>query len=171
MTKTSRTTSASRSSNSRTAVRKSARPVTKRPAARTPTKSSSAKKTAAAPARKMRQGFISHTELASTNPAATKAWCQDVLGWKFSPPMPMPSGDYHMWSFGDNVGGGIRSNNPPEHAGSVPYAEVRDIKAAYAKAVRAGATPMMPPDEIPGGGWIAIVMAPGGVQFGFYGTK
>ena len=86
--------------------------------------------------------------------------------------MPTPAGPYHMWSFGGNSGGGIRLNNPPEGPGSVPYCEVPDIKSAYARALKAGATGMFPPDEIPGGnGWIAIVQAPGGVAIGFWGPK
>jgi predicted enzyme related to lactoylglutathione lyase len=135
-------------------------------------KSATSSKKAAPRARQVRPGFIAHTELASRDPAATKAWCQKVLGWKFGPSMPTPNGDYHMWSFGDNIGGGIRNNNPPEGPGSIPYAEVADIKAAYANALKAGATEMFPPDEVPGGmGWIAIVQAPGGVPIGFWGAK
>ncbi len=38
--------------------------------------------------------------------------------------------------------------------------------------VKAGATVMMPLDEIAGGmGWIAIVNAPGGVPIGFWAPK
>ena len=122
--------------------------------------------------RKIRSGFISHTEIASADPSATKKWAEQALGWKFGDPMPTPNGPYHMWNFGDNIGGGIRSNNPPENPGSIPYVEVSDIQAAFAKALRAGATKMFPPDEIPGGmGWIAVVQAPGGVVFGFWGPK
>lgn len=148
--------------------------ATKRTTKRKPAKKTAAKKSkpTAPPARKMRPGFISHTELASSDPAATKAWAQKVLGWKFGEPMPTPNGPYHMWDFGNNMGGGIRSHNPPEMPGSIPYVEVNGIKAAYAKAVQAGATPMMPPEEIPGGnGWIAIVQAPGGPAVGFWATK
>jgi len=121
--------------------------------------------------RKVRPGsFISHTELASTDPAATKTWAEQALGWKFLDPMPTPQGPYHMWSFGDNMGGGIRANNPPETPGSIPYVEVPDIQKAYDRAVKAGATPMMPPEDIPGGmGSIAIVQAPGGPAIGFWG--
>ena len=123
-------------------------------------------------ARKIRPGFISHTELASTNPDATVAWAKKVLGWKFGPAMPTPGGPYHMWSFGDNIGGGIRTAQAPETPGSVPYCEVPRITAAYDKALQAGASSMMPPGEIPGGfGWIAIVRAPGGPAIGLWAEK
>jgi predicted enzyme related to lactoylglutathione lyase len=129
-------------------------------------------KKAAAPARKVQPGFVSHTELASADPPATKTWAEKVLGWKFGVPMPTPNGPYHMWNFGNNTGGGIRANNPPEGPGAIPYVEVASIQASYDKAVKNGATPMMPPDQIPGGmGWIAIVQAPGGVPIGFWAQK
>ena len=35
-------------------------------------------------------GWITHTELASADPTATKAWCAKVLGWTFMPSVPMP---------------------------------------------------------------------------------
>ena len=59
-----------------------------------------------------------------------------------------------------------------EKPGTVPYCEVPSCTAAFDKAVKAGATVMMPPGEIPGGmGWIAIVSAPGGVPIGFWAQK
>jgi predicted enzyme related to lactoylglutathione lyase len=120
--------------------------------------------------RKVRPGgFISHTELASTDPDATRTWAEEAFGWKFMT-MPTPNGPYHMWRFAENQGGGIRSNNPPESPGSIPYVEVADIKRSFDKAVKAGGTPMMPPEEIEGGmGWIAIVQAPGGPAVGLWG--
>lgn len=122
--------------------------------------------------RKVRSGFISHTELASTDPSATKQWCQDVLGWKFGDSMPTPAGPYHLWSFGNNIGGGIRANNPPEIPGSIPYCEVPDVKATFERAIRAGAKEMLPPEGVPGGNrWFAVVQAPGGVAIGFWGPK
>ena len=142
-------------------ARKSARPARK-----------ASKSTGPSAQRKVRPGFISHTEIASADPPATRAWAEKVLGWKFST-MPMPDGSqYHMWDFGDQTGGGIRGNNGPEPPGTIPYCEVPDIKAAHAKAVKAGATEMMPPTSIPGsGGWISIVQAPGGPAIGFWGQK
>jgi predicted enzyme related to lactoylglutathione lyase len=77
-----------------------------------------------------------------------------------------------MWSFGSDMGGGVRTARPPEAPGATPYCEVPAIRAAYAKALRTGATSMMPPMEIPGGnGWIAVVSAPGGVPIGLWSPK
>ena len=38
------------------------------------------------------RGWITHTDLASNDPAATKAWCAEVLGWTFRNPMSTPTG-------------------------------------------------------------------------------
>lgn len=149
------------------AARKKA--ATKRPAARRPKRAAPTRRAAAPPSR---QGVITHTELASADPSATRAWCESVLGWKFEMTVPTPAGPYHMWRFGIGTGGGIRANNPPEVPGSIPYCEVADIKATYARAVASGATGMMPPEQLPGGmGSIAIVAAPGGVAIGFWSAK
>ena len=144
-------------------ARKAAR---KRPAARRAPRAAQAP---APPPPPSRNGVITHTELASADPEATKAWCESVLGWSFGQSMPTPAGPYHMWQFAIGTGGGIRANNPPEVPGSIPYVEVNDIEAVYQRSLDAGAQPMMPPEQIAGGmGWIAIVAAPGGVAIGYW---
>jgi predicted enzyme related to lactoylglutathione lyase len=163
-------------SRTKKAARKGAKKAVKKKAARKTTKKRAsarrAPRAAKAPAPApppSRNGVITHTELASADPAATRAWCENVLGWKFGESMPTPAGPYHMWQFAIGTGGGIRANNPPEAPGSVPYVEVNDIEAVYQKSLDAGATPMMPPEQISGGmGWIAIVAAPGGVAIGYW---
>jgi predicted enzyme related to lactoylglutathione lyase len=123
-------------------------------------------------ARQVRIGMITHTELASGDPAATRDWCVRVLGWEFGPSMPTPAGPYHMWRFANDTGGGIRANNPPEGPGSIPYCEVEDIQTTWSEALAAGAVEMLSPQELPGGmGWIAIVAAPGGVPIGFWAMR
>ncbi len=141
-------------------------------------------KAATPAARTIREGFISHTELVSADPRATKRWCQTVFGWKFAEPMPTPTGPYEMWSFGGNGGGGIRGVSSgatptdvpvvdrPEAPGAIPYCEVSDIGDAYRRALEAGAHGMMAPEAIPGGnGWLALVQAPGGVTIGLWAPK
>jgi len=114
-------------------------------------------------------GWITHTELASSDPAATKAWCATVLGWTFKPSFPTPAGDYHLFAYSDKGGGGIRSNKPPEVPGSIPYIHVADAHAAFEKALREGAEAMLPPERVTEGVTIAVVRAPGGVPIGFSG--
>ena len=155
------------------AAKKSAKKGAKKAAKKAAAKRSSAKRrTSAASPPKMRAGTITHTELASADPVATKSWCERVLGWKFGAPMPTPTGPYHMWRFDIGTGGGLRSNNPPEAPGSVPYCEVASIRDTFEKALAAGASEMMAPQQLPDGmGWIALVAAPGGVMIGFWSVK
>lgn len=114
-------------------------------------------------------GWITHTELASSDPDATKAWCASVLGWAFKPSFPTPNGDYHLFAYSDQGGGGIRRNNPPETPGTIPYVHVPDTQAAFDKALAEGAEEMLSPMPVMEGVTVAIVRAPGGVPIGFSG--
>ncbi len=158
------------------AKRRSVKKAARKPARKTAVRSKAPARrpaAAAAPAPpRIRAGIITHTELVSTDPPATRAWAEKVLDWKFGPTASTPTGPYHMWRFANQTGGGIRATNPSEPAGAVPYCEVPAIRPAFAKALAAGATEMLAPQEIPGGmGWIAVVTAPGGVAIGFWSTK
>lgn len=115
-----------------------------------------------------RPGFVGHTELASTDPEATRSWCETALGWEFGDPVETPNGDYHMWRNIHRTGGGIRKNNPPEQPGTVPYVEVPDIQVAFDKCIAEGATALFGPDAVPDGSRIAMVKAPGGVTIGLW---
>jgi predicted enzyme related to lactoylglutathione lyase len=114
-------------------------------------------------------GWITHTDLASNNPAATREWAAKVLGWKFRPPMSMPNGEMHFFAYSDKGGGAIRPNNPPEIPGSIPYIHVANCQASYDKALREGAEEMLSPTKVMEGVTVAIVRAPGGVPIGFSG--
>lgn len=170
-------------------AKRGAKQVAKKKAAKRPVKKKAANRKKSAPKRKPakraaskpaaapamsapRIGLVTHTELASSDPAATKRWCEKVLRWQFMPPMPTEAGPYHMWRSANDTGGGIRANNPPEMPGTIPYVEVASIRATFDSALDAGATEMVPPTPLPGGmGWIAIVMAPGGMAIGFWSTR
>ena len=123
--------------------------------------------------RPIKPGFVSHTEFASSNPAATKEFLTTVFGYKFGAPAETPNGPYHMWqhSSGD-TGGGIRGTMPNEPAGVTPYVEVKDIDATYRKALAAGAKEMFAPMPVGNGsGRIACVAAPGGGMVGLWSNK
>lgn len=114
-------------------------------------------------------GWITHTDLASTEPAATKAWCAEVLGWEFSPPIVGSDGAYHLFAYSDAAGGGIRQVASGETPGSTPTVHVRDTQAAFDAALAAGAEVMRPPTKVMEGVCIALVRAPGGILIGFSG--
>jgi len=116
-------------------------------------------------------GWITHTEFASTDPRAMKTWCSKVLGWKFRPSFPMPDGEYILFTYSDKGGGGIRSVSRPDEASTVPYVQVANVKATFDKAIRAGAEVMMAPEKILDDLVIAVVRAPGGVAIGLAGPK
>ena len=115
-------------------------------------------------------GWITHTDLASSDPAATKAWCAAVLGWTFTADLPAPGGGaVHLFAYSEQGGGSVRPNNPPEAPGSIPYVHVPDASAAFAKALSEGAEAMMSPTRVMEGVTVAVVRAPGGVPIGFSG--
>lgn len=115
------------------------------------------------------EGVITHTDFASLDPAATRAWCTRMFGWKFMAPTPMGAGEYHMFQYSSEGGGGIRKVERDESPDALPYVQVSDVQAAYAEALAAGAEPVQPPDRIMEGVTIAIVRAPGGVVIGING--
>ena len=114
-------------------------------------------------------GWITHTDLASANPAATKDWAGKVFGWTFRTTIPGPTGDIHLFSYSEKGGGAIRPNNPPEIPGSIPYIHVAETQASYDKAIAEGAEAMMSPTRVMEGVSVAIVRAPGGVPIGISG--
>jgi predicted enzyme related to lactoylglutathione lyase len=114
-------------------------------------------------------GWITHTDLASTDPVATREWCAAVLGWRFQPVLPTPGGEYHLFAYSDYGGGGIRRVAPDEQPGSTPTVHVEDTEASYEAAIGAGAKPIRPPTKVMEGVCVAMVRAPGGVVIGFSG--
>jgi predicted enzyme related to lactoylglutathione lyase len=117
-------------------------------------------------------GWITHTEFASSDPDGLKAWLTRVLSWKFRQSMPMPDGsEYHLYMYSDMGGGGIRVTGPGEDASTVPYVQVASVSATYKKAIAAGAQAIIAPEVVMGELYIACVTAPGGVAIGFAGPK
>jgi len=141
-------------------TKKTRRPSKRSPKKRSPRQSSRSSPPSHVPTRGL-YGWITHTELASSDPAATKAWCAKVLGWTFKPSFPMPGGgEYHLFAYSDKGG------EPPGSSFSV---HVADARAAFEKALREGAVAMLPLERVMEGVTIAIVRAPGGVPVGFAG--
>lgn len=114
-------------------------------------------------------GWITHTDIASADPAASKKWCGDVMGWNFTASLPTPTGEYHLFSYSESGGGGIHALAPGETPGCVPFVHVANAAETFQRAIEHGATPLMPPTRISEGVTTALVRAPGGFLIGFSG--
>src|SRR2546425_12947845 len=116
-------------------TKKTRRPSKRSPKQRSPRQSSRSSPPSHVPTRGL-YGWITHTELASADPAATKTWCAKVLGWPFKPSFPMPGGgEYHLFACSDQGGGGIRKTNLAETPGSSFSVHVADARAAFDTAL------------------------------------
>jgi predicted enzyme related to lactoylglutathione lyase len=160
--------SAPKASARKSSPRKAVRPSPRKSVRSSPRKPARSSPPSLAPTQGL-YGWITHTELASSDPASTKAWCAKVLGWTFKSSFPIPGGEYHLFAYSDQGGGGIRPNNPPEMPGTIPYIHVPDAQAAFEKALNEGAEEMLSPIGVMEGVTVAIVRAPGGVPIGFSG--
>jgi predicted enzyme related to lactoylglutathione lyase len=150
--------------------RSARKPATKRSRKKSSTKKSSTKSARSHTPTPGLYGWITHTELASADPAATRAWCAKVLGWTFMPSVPMHGGgEYMLFAYSDKGGGGIRPTHPSETPGSSFTVHVADARAAFEKALREGAEEILPPTPVMPGVTVAVVRAPGGVPVGLSG--
>ena len=113
--------------------------------------------------------WITHTDIASSDPGATKAWCERVMGWRFMEPFPMDGGEYHLFAYAEKGGGGIRGIGQGEAPHCVPDVHVPDAREAFRRAIGAGAVEVSAPTRVMDGVTIAVVRAPGGVLIGFSG--
>src|SRR5262245_51060857 len=112
-------------------------------------------------------GWITHTDIQSTDPAATQQWAEEALGWEFAKPTKSESGDeYLLFHYSSKGGGGIaRVQTGKEPPGVTPFVHVEDCQEAFDLAVEAGAEAVSEPMTM-GEVTIARVRAPGGVVIG-----
>jgi len=93
-------------------------------------------------------GWITDTDLSSTDAVATRRWCADVLGWTFQPAIPAPSGAYHLFAYSGVGGGGIGQVVQDEVPRSTPTVHVENTQETYGSALAAGAESVSPPTKI-----------------------
>ena len=109
-------------------------------------------------------GAASWIELITTDAGAAKSFYSQLLGWT-TEDMPMPDGTYSVVKANDVGIGGIMSM-PPHMAGAPThwgiYITVDDVDATAAKAQELGATPLMPPTDIPDVGRFCTFQDPQG---------
>jgi hypothetical protein len=112
-----------------------------------------------------------HVELNSTDVAKAKGFYGKLFDWVLED-TPMGDLDYTVIKVGKGTGGGIMQQLIPG-AGSawLPYVGVDDIKASTKKAQSLGAKVMKDVTEVPGMGWLSIIVDPTGALFGLWQPK
>jgi predicted enzyme related to lactoylglutathione lyase len=117
-------------------------------------------------------GQFSWHELATTDPAAAFAFYARLFGWVETSAMDMGElGVYQMFGRrADAPLGGIYKK-PAEMQGPsawLPYALVKDVKAAAKRIGTGGGQVVNGPMEVPGGDWIVMAVDPQGAVFALH---
>ncbi len=112
-------------------------------------------------------GDFSWFELYTPNPDRAWTFYSAIFGWEKTSALDMGEmGLYQMFGRGGGVSnGGIMQPPPGAPAAWMPYAMVKDAKAAAAAAMANGGTIINGPREVPAGDWIAQGMDPQGAVF------
>jgi predicted enzyme related to lactoylglutathione lyase len=105
-------------------------------------------------------------ELDTNDPAAAEKFYTAVFPWKAK-----KSPEYTEWQLGDKSIGGMMKI--PKEWGPVPpnwlvYFMVEDVDASTEKAKQLGASPMVPPTDIPNTGRFSVVKDPQGAVFAVF---
>jgi predicted enzyme related to lactoylglutathione lyase len=110
-----------------------------------------------------------HVELNTTDVAKAKAFYGKLFDWQMEDMAMGPSGTYTMINPGTGTGGGILKH-PMPGAPSVwlAYVLVDDIAAATRKAKALGAQIVKDSVEVPGAGWLSILIDPTGAELGLW---
>jgi predicted enzyme related to lactoylglutathione lyase len=112
-----------------------------------------------------------HVELNSTDVNKAKTFYGKLFDWKLED-APMPDGTYTMIGVGEGTGGGMMKQMIPGAPSSwLAYVGVDDIEAATKKAKSLGATIMKDVTEVPGFGWLSIIVDPTGAMLGLWKPK
>ncbi len=116
------------------------------------------------------QGSWIWYELMTADPAAAKAFYEPIMGWTLSPGS-QETGGYGFITAPDQamVAGVLALTDDMTAHGARPcwvgYVGVDDCDSAVAAIETAGGKVLMPPNDVPMAGRIAMVADPGGAQF------
>lgn len=118
----------------------------------------------------MANAFV-HVELNTTDVNKAKSFYGKLFDWTLED-VPMGDSSYTMIKVGKGTGGGMMKHPVPGAPSAwLAYVEVEDIAAATKKAKSLGATVMKDVTEVPGAGWLSILIDPTGAALGLWKPK
>lgn len=106
-------------------------------------------------------GMLAHTELASTDPEATRRFIEKVFKWDLEE-VNTPTGKMIRYQTPGGARGSIRETRPREAPTTINYILVEDINATASKVKRAGGEIIMPVVDVPHMGRFFWFKVPGG---------
>ncbi len=114
---------------------------------------------------------IVHFQLASADPEKTRAFLEEVLGWKFAAGSGrvvanIDTGAAQVVPNDIHVGGSLFQLPAGAPAYTAVFVRVADLDATLSKAVERGAGVVVPRTDIPGGPTVAIFATPDGAPMG-----
>jgi predicted enzyme related to lactoylglutathione lyase len=110
-----------------------------------------------------------HVELNTTDTAKAKEFYGSLLDWTLEDVSMGVMGTYTLIKVGKGTGGGIMQHPMPGQPSTwLAYVDVDDIAAATKKAASLGATIIRDVTEVPGTGWLSIIMDPTGAALGLW---
>ena len=118
----------------------------------------------------MANAFV-HVELNTTDVDKAKAFYGKLFDWALED-VSMGDFTYTMIKVGTGTGGGMMKHPVPGAPSAwLAYVEVDDIAAATEKAKSLGAKIMKDVTEVPGAGWLSILIDPTGAALGLWKPK
>ncbi len=109
-----------------------------------------------------------HVELNTSDVAKAKTFLSQLFDWKLED-LGAEMGNYTIINVGDGTGGGIMQHPMPGAPSMwLAYVLVDDIEGSTRKAKALGGTVMKEKTEVPGMGWLAIIVDPTGAMLGLW---
>ncbi|MBV8201123.1 MAG: VOC family protein [Acidobacteria bacterium] len=119
----------------------------------------------------MGNAFV-HVELSTTDVGKAKDFYGKLFAWNLEDVPMGPDDTYTMIKVDKGTGGGIMKQMIPGAPSAwLAYVEVDDIAAATKKAKSLGAKVMKDVTEVPGAGWLSIIVDPTGAVLGLWKPK
>ncbi len=111
-----------------------------------------------------------HVELNTTDLDKSKSFYGQLFDWKLED-MPMGPESYTVIQVGQGTGGGMMKHPVPGAPSAwLAYVLVDDIHVSTKKAASLGAKVMKDVTEVPGMGWLSILIDPTGAALGLWQT-
>jgi predicted enzyme related to lactoylglutathione lyase len=119
----------------------------------------------------MANAFV-HVELNTTDLDKAKDFYGKLFKWTLEDVPMGPGGTYTLIKVGEGTGGGMMKHPMPGAPSAwLAYVLVDEIKAATEKARALGATIVQDVVEVPGMGWLSILIDPTGAALGLWQAK